>query len=303
MLLAALVALPTADAAPVPISSVTAKSQYSVGSVTYPATNVKDKKSKPWFEGDPGSGVGSWIEVDLGATKTVTKLAVFAGDWQSGTSWKQANRPKELEVKWSDGTTEVWTLVDEMRMQVFTPSSPKSTSTIRLKVNQIFNGSAFPDTAISELMVWDDTADPNPSIRQVTASSEAPADADGSYVAAQAADGIQDTFWCEGNKTGDGTGETLEFVFDKAVTVSSASVISGMCCDIAGIGKGNGATRVTLTFSDGSSQTADIKRSVVANKIAISPPRTTSSVKLRIDTVVKGTDFDDACISEVSFAR
>jgi hypothetical protein len=301
MLLVAL-ALSNADAAPVAITDVTSKSEWAKGGTPYYDTNVKDKKSKPWFEGDSGSGVGSWITVDFGGPHNVTKIGMFAGDWSSGTSWKQTNRPKELEVQWSDGTTETWTLTDEMKMQVFTPSSPKSTSTIRFKVNQIFSGTAFPDTAISEIMVWDDTPDPNPSIRQVNASSEAPADADGSYAAIQAADGITDTFWCEGNKTGDGTGETLEFVFDKSATISSMSICSGMCA-LGVQGKGNVPNRATLTFSDGSTQTVDLTKSIVPQKIAISPPRTASSVKLRIDGVIKGTEFDDACVSEVSFAK
>jgi hypothetical protein len=301
MMLVAL-ALSHAQAAPVAISAVESKSDWSKGGTTYAARNVMDKKSKPWFEGDPGSGVGSWISVDLGGAHTVTKIGVFAGDWSSGTSWKQTNRPKELEVQYSDGTTESWTLADEMKMQVFTPSSPKSTSSIRFKVNQIFNGSAFPDTAISEIMVWDDQADPNPAVRQVVASSEAPADGDGSYAAVQAADGLSDTFWCEGNKGGDGTGETLEFVFDRSATVGSMSICNGMCA-VGVQGKGNVPNRATLTFSDGSSQTVDLTKSIVAQKIAITPPRTTTSVKLRIDGVVKGTEFDDACISEVSFTK
>jgi hypothetical protein len=246
--------------------------------------------------------VGSWITVDLGGTKNVTKIGMFAGDWSSGTSWKQTNRPKEVEVQWSDGTTETWTLNDAMEMQVYTQSSPKSTSTIRFKVNQIFSGSAFPDTAISEILVWDDTPDPNPTIRTVNASTTAPADADGSYAAIQAADGLGDTFWCEGNKATDGTGETLEFVFDKSATVGSMAICSGMCA-IGVQGKGNVPNRATLTFSDGSTQTVDLNKSIVAQKIAITPPRTTSSVKLRIDGVVKGSEFDDACVSEVSFTK
>ena len=124
MLLVAL-ALSNADAAPVAIADVTSKSEWSKGGTTYSDNNVKDKKSKPWFEGDPGSGVGSWITVDLGGTKNVTKIGMFAGDWSSGTSWKQTNRPKEVEIQWSDGTTETWTLTDEMKMQVFTPSAAK----------------------------------------------------------------------------------------------------------------------------------------------------------------------------------
>jgi hypothetical protein len=56
-----------AEAAPVKIAAVTAKSSYNANGVSYPADAVKDGKAMtPWFEGDPGSGVGSWIEVDLG---------------------------------------------------------------------------------------------------------------------------------------------------------------------------------------------------------------------------------------------
>src|SRR5262245_48616610 len=154
-----LCALP-AGAAQVQIASVTAKSSYSQGGTTYSANNVKDKKSKPWFEGDPGNGVGSWVEVDLGGTKNVTKIGMFAGDWTNGDNWKKANRPKEVEIKWSDGTTAIWSLEDAWKMQVFTPPQPKSTSSIRFKVNTLYNGTAFPDTAISEILVWDDSPDP-----------------------------------------------------------------------------------------------------------------------------------------------
>ena len=86
-------------AAPVKIAGVTAKSYYSEGGATYHSDNVKDGKSTPpWFEGDPGNGVGSWIEVDLGGEHRVTKLQVLAGDWTSGGAWQRANRPAEVEV-------------------------------------------------------------------------------------------------------------------------------------------------------------------------------------------------------------
>lgn len=290
-----------ADAAPVTIAGVNAKSSYSVGGTTFSATNVKDKKSKPWYEGDPGNGIGSWIEVDLGGTKNVTKIGLFAGDWTSKDSWTRGNRPKEVEVKWTDGTTESWTLEDAWKMAVFTPKTPKSTATIRIKVNQVFNGTTFPDTAISEILVWDDAPDANPVINKVVSSTEFPSDADGTYFAHQAADGISDTFWCEGNKASDGVGETLELVFEKATPVSSVNICAGMCA-FGTQQKGNIPTRVTLSFSDGSTQSVDLKVSPLAQTIPLTP-RTTSSVKLKIDTVKKGTEFDDACISEVSFTK
>lgn len=290
-----------AHAAPVAIASVTAKSSYSVGGTTFPANNVKDKKSKPWYEGDPGNGVGSWIEVDLGGSKNVTKIGVFPGDWTSRDSWTRGNRPKELEVKWSDGTTQLWTLEDGWKMQALTLPSAKATATIRLKVNGVYSGTTFPDTAISEILVWDDAADPNPSIQKVVSSTEFPSDADGSYFAHQAADGIVDTYWCEGNKTSDGVGETLDLQFDKPMPVSTMNICAGMC-SFGNQQKGNIPTRVTLSYSDGGTQSVDLKVSPLPQAIPLTT-HTTGSVKIRIDAVKKGTEFNDACISEVSFTK
>ncbi|MEQ1571554.1 MAG: discoidin domain-containing protein [Myxococcota bacterium] len=292
----------SAWAAPVKIASVSAKSSYASGDVSYPADAVKDGKGgTPWFEGDAGSGVGSWIELDLGGTRNVTRVVVFPGDWSGG--WAKANRPKELEIKWSDGSTAMWTLTDEYKAQVFVPPSPKATATLRFKINSIFNGSAFPDTAISEIVVYDDQPDVNATVKGVTASSEFPADAEGNYYAVQAADTVRDSFWCEGNKAGDGVGEWLEFTFDAPTRISALSLCNGMCSTSDILKKGNAPSRVTLAFSDGSTQSVDLKALMpLPQKVTITPV-TTSSVKMKIDAVRKGTEFDDACVSEVSFVK
>lgn len=298
-----LLALDHAFAAPVKIASVTAKSSYASGDLNYPADNIKDgKSSTPWFEGDPGSGVGSWIEVDLGGAKNVTKISLLAGDW-SGGGWAKANRPKEIEVRWSDGSTAIWTLADEYRMQTFVPPSPKSTSTVRFKINSIFNGSAFPDTSISEIVVYDDAADTNATIRSVTSSSEFPADADGSYFAVQAADLVRDTYWCEGNKAGDGAGEWIEFAFDAPTRISAMSLCNGMCSTSEMLKKGNAPSSVTLQFSDGSTQKVELKALMPLPQKYPLTPVTTSSVRIKLDAIRKGTDYNDACISEVSFTK
>jgi hypothetical protein len=302
MLFAALVLPLSAHAGMVPIASATAKSYYSQGGSSYPADRIKDGKTIPWFEGDSGNGVGAWIEVNLGGDKKVTKLEMFAGDWQSGENWKRANRPKELELRWADGTTDVWTLTDEWKVQTFVPKTPKVSSTIRFKVNSLYNGTTFPDTAISELIVYDDQPGAFATVREVKASTEAPSDADGSYVAAQASDGVKDTFWCEGNKASDGVGEWVEVLFDAPTPIKEVKVCTGMCTSDA-FQRGNAPSKVTLQFSDGSVQHLDLK--TVAPLPAPYPitPVTTSSVKVKIDAVRKGSEFNDACLSELTFVR
>ena len=291
-------------AGPVKIASITAKSSYSKGGTSYPANNAKDGKgSTPWFEGDAGSGVGSWIEIDLGGAKNVTRIQMLAGDWSSGGGWTRANRPKEIEVKWSDESTETWKLTDDFQMQTFTPASPKSTDKIRLKINAIYNGSAFPDTAISEVLVFDDAPGRNATVRSVRASSEFPQDSEGAYFAHQAADNVRDTFWCEGNKGSDGVGEWVEFTFDAPTQLSSLQICNGMCTTPDILKKGNAVSRATLTFSDGSSQSIAVKALMpLPQRVAITPVKT-SSVKLTIDEIRKGTEFNDACLSEVTFVK
>ena len=70
----------------------------------------------------------------------------------------------------------------------------------------LYTGTTFPDAAISEIVVYDDQPGTTATVRDVKASSEFPSDAEGSYLAVQAADGVKDTFWCEGNKATDGVG-------------------------------------------------------------------------------------------------
>lgn len=201
----------TASAAPVKIKGAEAKSFYSKDGATYLPGNVHDRSTQPWFEGEPGSGVGSWVKVDLGSEHTVTEIRMMAGDWTSETYWSRANRPKLVEIKYSDGSTDRMELTDEWKIQTFKPSSPKATSSIRFKVNAIYSGSAFPDTAISEIQIFDDKPGKTVAVSSASSSSEFPADDEGRYDAGQAADGVKDTMWCEGDKETEGVGEWVEF--------------------------------------------------------------------------------------------
>jgi hypothetical protein len=292
-----------ADAGQVKIADVTASSEYRGGGADFPPRNVKDNKSAtPWFEGDRGNGVGSWIEVDLGGEHTVTHVRMMAGDWSTAEKWRQANRPKELAVRWSDGTEESWMLGDERTVQIYRPPTPKATSSIRFKINGLYTGSAFPDAAISEIQVFDTAPSKTVKIRSAKASSEFPADSEGSYTADQAFDGVNDTYWCEGNEEGDGVGEWLEFDLGGAKKVSVAKICAGICASPKANGRANSPTTATLQFSDGSTEKAKFGTLAGApSKITFDTPHTTSCVRLRIDSIKKGSDYNDACVSEVTF--
>jgi len=298
-----LLALGTASAAPVKITGAEAKSSYSKDGATYLPGNVHDRSTQPWFEGDPGSGVGSWVKVDLGSEHTVTEVRMMAGDWTSYTDWDRANRPKQIELKFSDGSTETMELADEWKIQTHKLSKPRATSDIRFKIVAVYSGKAFPDTAISEIQVFDDKPGKVVGVASASSSTEFPATDEGRYDAEQAVDGVKDTMWCEGDKDSEGVGEWVEFKLDEKATISSMKVCPGMCASLAIHKTGNMPTEVTLDFGDGASQTVELKDLPLDQPVRFATPHTTDTVKMTIAEVRKGTKFDDTCLSEVTFVR
>jgi hypothetical protein len=117
----------------------------------------------------------------------------------------------------------------------------------------------------------------------------------------QAADGINDSMWCEGNKAGDGTNEWIEFTFPAAQAVAKLSLVNGVGSSMGTWMKSNRATAATLTFSDGSTAAVALKNSMLPQVVEF-PSRTTSKVRVTFTTVVKGKEFNDLCVSELGFA-
>ena len=306
LLSVALALLPcTAQAARVSPSASSASSVYpDEGGVSYDASKVSDGKvATAWVEGDAGSGLNSWVQLDLGGEKRIQRIKAWAGLWSSGDYWKRANRPKEIQFEYSDGSKDIFNLKDEMTAQEFTLPQVRTTRFVKARLRGIYDGTTWLDTAISELQVFDATADiATPIIRAVLASSTLKADADSSYAGLHTVDGIVDSMWCEGNKEGDGTKEWLEFQFSAPHSVSHLTLINGIGTSMPVWMKANRATAATLTFADGSSAPIAIKNSVMSQSIEF-PAKNTTKVRVTFDTVVKGKEYNDLCISEASFAR
>jgi hypothetical protein len=289
-------------AARIPGARATASSAYPPEEgVTYEADRVSDGKvSTSWVEGEQGGGLGSWIELDLGGEKTIQKLRIWGGLWYSSAYWKRANRPKDIEITYSDGSKDIFTLKDEMKAQDFALPQGRKTTSVRVKIKSVYDGSTWMDTAISELQVFDATVDVGAPVRTITASSSLPADADGSYDPMNIQDGILDSMWCEGNKTGDGAGEWLETQFPGAQKVSKVVLVNGIGTSLPYWMKGNRASAATLTFSDGTSEQITLKNALLAQTVAF-PAHSTTSVRMTFSTIIKGKEFNDLCISEASF--
>ena len=284
------------------ITGATASSEtHDNSGVSYAAKNVKDgKQGTAWFEGDDGSGLGSWVQVDLDGEQTVTGFRIWNGYWLTYDMWKRNNRVKTLEVEGEDGSEQSFTLTDDMKPEELHFDKPMKTSSLKFRIKGIYAGNTFNDTAISELRILDATPDDFLVPTAYSASTTYPADTDGDYEANNVGDEILDSMWCEGNKDGDGTGEWLQMDFGRSRKVGKLVLVNGNADGFSAFMNANSATAATLTFSDGTTQAITIKPTLIEQTIPVGP-KTTSSVKITFDGVHKGKQFNDLCISEARF--
>jgi len=266
----------------------------------YEAKGVMDGKlDNGWLEGDDSSGLGSWVKLDLGGEKTVTGLKIWNGYWISHDFWTRHNRAKDIEVEFADGSIETFTLADEMKPDQVRFKTPKATSSIKVKFKSVYKGSTFNDTGFSEIQV----IDKSPSSYVVPASYSASStleDESANYGPQQLADGLVDSLWCEGNKEGDGSGESVKFNFGQTTTVSKLQMRNGSAGSFKDFMAANRAKAGKLTFSDGTSVAIAIKTSLMEQTISF-PPKSTSEVTLTFTEVVKGTSYNDLCVAEARF--
>lgn len=269
--------------------------------ISYEAKNLADGKiSTAWFEGVDGSGLNEWVLADLGGEHSVNGFTIWGGYGYSRTYWGHYNRPKSVVVEFSDGSTQEFPLADTFGAQEVNFPSPKKTASLRFRVKAAYSSDAYNDTAISEIQIRDGAKDNSVPVAGVSSSSVFPADADGNYEGRNTVDGLLDTMWCEGNKTGDGTGDWVEYTFAGPQSVSSLVLRNGNGTSFGLFMKGNRVTQATLAFGDGSRETVMVKDTISEQVLTFSP-RSTTKVRLTVDVVKKGSEFNDLCLSEVAF--
>lgn len=295
-------ALPAHAGVVTPSSVTSSRTLPDSDGVSYAETNTLDhKQSTVWVEGDTaGSGLGDWVEYTFDASTTVTSFRIWNGNYYSFDFWNRHNRIKEVEATFSDGSKQTFTLADEMKPEVVTLDKPVGTTSVKLKIKSIYRGTTFNDTVISEIVFYDDQEDGRVPVKAYSASSIYPADADGNYEPTNLEDGAVDSLWCEGDTEGDGTGEWIEMDFGQTQQVSSLELVNGNAYDFMFFMKGNSATELELSFSDGSTQTVTVKSSPMKQTIPLSTV-STSKVKLTATGVKKGKEFNDLCLAEAAF--
>lgn len=298
----------TALAGNVDIASVTSSSSLpTTEGVTYGPANLTDgKQSNVWCEGDTsGSGLGTTITVDLGGEQEVSGLQLWNGNWYSQDFWDRHNRVNNLEVAFSDGSKQSFSLKDEKVPETIQFEGTKRTSSLRLRIRSVHQGTTFDDTVISELRVLNSEPEPHAPVTEWSDSSHLPADSDGNYEAPNLWDGILDSMWCEGVE-GDGNNEWVELNFGRARSISKLRVVNGNAYGLMWWMKSNRVLTARLEFSNGSSQEVALKNSIREQVVEFDPV-TASKVRFQVTSVKQGNmatkdpAYDCVCLSELKF--
>lgn len=147
-----------ADAPPKGVPSEVFKSVTASETLTdssgssYTATNAID--------GDPqydwrGTGVGSWLKLEGNQTCRVSGFYIIAGRGEDQQSYISSSRIKDVEVLFSDGSTQTFTLDDNaLRGQIVALKEPVDTMSMQFTIKSVYSGSVSQDVAIAEVIPY-----------------------------------------------------------------------------------------------------------------------------------------------------
>ena len=304
---ALLIAQPAA-AGEVAVAEAGGNSVLTDGGITYEYSNMLDgMASTSWVEGEGNSGLGKYISFEFEGEPTLTGVEIHAGSWASPEFWQRHYRPSEIEFKFPDFSSERHTLEDVMEVQTIQFEEPHEVGSVKVYLRGVHEGSTWIATAISEIAFLDDSPDANVRTTASTASSTYPTEDDTfSYAAGSAVDGLDDTMWCEHNTgddaAGNGVGEWLEVGFASGTNVSTVSILSGNTTSDGNFQRANRPIRLQAQYSNGTSETLTLQDTRERQQLALSPGGPIESVRFTIQDVAEGSAYNDACITELTFA-
>jgi len=138
-------------------------------------------------------------------------------------------------------------------------------------------------------------------VATVSASRTLPDDEGVSYAETNTTDHKQSTVWVEGDTTGSGLGDWIEFDFGGDVELTSFRIWNGNFYSYDFWNRHNRIKEIELTFSDGSKQMITLADEMAPELVTLEKPVKTSSVKMKIKGIYRGTTFNDTVISEIVF--
>lgn len=116
----------------------------------YSAYNLIDGDPKTaWVPTGNKSGIGEWVEFSFGEPMQINSLSLVNGYAKSEASFSGNNRIKTAMLQFDDGKSSKVSLKDSSKPQII--SVRKKTRTIRLTIFEVYKGTKYDDTCLSDV--------------------------------------------------------------------------------------------------------------------------------------------------------
>ena len=104
-----------------------------------------------WVEGVSEDGIGETITLHFDRQRSLLGFEIINGYAKNQKIWSANSRVETLEASTGDGQIQVITLKDAQAPTRFDFDAPVETSWLQLKIDSVYRGTKYRDTAISEL--------------------------------------------------------------------------------------------------------------------------------------------------------
>ena len=116
---------------------------------------IDDNPSTAWNEGADGDGSGEWLEFSASSPQLVSSIDIVGGYPKSDEVYYNNNRPRDITITFSDGTSVSTTLSDTMgAWQTITLSQPVATTSVRITIDSVYTGSMYNDCSFAEIKFY-----------------------------------------------------------------------------------------------------------------------------------------------------
>lgn len=116
-----------------------------------PSMMFDGDRATAWVEGEKEDGVGETLTLHFGRQRLLSGFEIINGYDKDQRTWSSNSRVRELQATLSGGRTMAVTLADVRGASRVDLEEPIAAEWLELRIKDIYPGSKFHDTAISEL--------------------------------------------------------------------------------------------------------------------------------------------------------